>query len=459
MNEYAQDLKTKLEQVDQYVIHADIPRATNIFPDTTSSSVKSSVFTAKNIFWFLGVVLISISVVAFLTQTVLLVVDNVSHGSKNTSVKSLTLTSSAVSTTTDQQQVDDILKSVYVRADLDRNPFGVSTSTTEATSTTAHMDGGIPPMIGVSIPGVTRIGYNDAVGEEALSNNINKYDSSTFVIGGREGELGSQDSTTIGGGDDPSTQSRYSVLPKSIEPILSSKAYLVGDLETGEVILEKNADTVYPLASVSKLMTAVVAREKMDLQQIAIVSRDASGAYGSQGELVLGEKIRLRDLQFPLLMESSNDAAEVFADQYGHAKFIEEMNKKAASLDMTDTYYGDPSGLDPQNTSTPHNMFTLARYIMQHDPEIFDMTRVKQFSIKGHTWYNRNAQLPLAGFVGGKNGYIDQAKQTTVSLFDVPLAKGGVRTVVIVILKSDAKNADVNKLIAYLKKSVTYQVE
>ncbi len=427
MNEYAQTLKQKLEQVDQYVQHTEALSATDV---SSSVYTPKTLFSAKNIFWFIGVIIISVSVVAFFTQTILLVIDNATGENRTALIES-------------GVEPKSFFDEVYVRAGT--NPFALDT-TDEI------------PQVDLGIPGVSRIGYTDAIGETALSNNINKYSENTLVIGGREGELGAQ-GRTIGGGDDVLSQDRYSVAEKSVPPVLSSKAYLVADLETGEIIVEKNADTVYPLASVSKLMTAVVAREKMDMQTVAIVSRDANRAYGAQGGLALGEKIRLRDLLFPLLMESSNDAAEVFADQYGHAAFIEEMNKKAKSLDMMDTYYGDPSGLDPQNTATPKDLLKLARYIHKEDPEIYDMTRVKQFSIKGHTWYNRNGLLPVAGFVGGKNGYIDQSRQTTVSLFEVPMAKGGVRTVVIVVLRSDAKDSDVAKLLNYLKRSVTYQVE
>ena len=136
---------------------------------------------------------------------------------------------------------------------------------------------------------------------------------------------------------------------------------------------------------------------------------------------------------------------------------MEEINKKAVDLSMLDTYYGDPSGLDPRNTSTPNDLLKLARYIYKRDPQIYDMTRVKQFSIKGHTWYNKNALLLTQGFAGGKNGFIDQAKQTTVSLFDVQMAKGGVRTVVVIVLKSDNKNGDVAKTLNYLKKAAVYE--
>lgn len=425
MNAYAQKIKEKIEEVDQYVQHVQGYQATDIYAEH-----KKNKFSFKGVLWILGIAFVGISIVAFFTQIVLLVIDNIAK--KDTDVALVV------------DRFDTKLEEIYVRADL--NPFTTNEQPDLSTKVTD-----------LGIPGISRIGYSDAIGEKALSNNINKYSENTLVIGGRES--GSAGGTSIGGGDDILMQNRYSVSEKATIPTLSSKAFLVADLETGEIIVEKNADTVYPLASVSKLMTAVVAREKMDMQTVAIVSRDASRAYGGQGGLALGEKIRLRDLLFPLLMESSNDAAEVFADQFGHAGFIEEMNKKAKALDMMDTYYGDPSGLDPQNTSTPKDLLTLARYIYKNDPEIYDMTRVKQFSIKGHTWYNRNALLSYTGFVGGKNGYIDQSRQTTVSLFEIPLAKGGVRTVVVVILRSDAKDSDVSKLLNFLKKSVTYQVE
>ena len=155
-------------------------------------------------------------------------------------------------------------------------------------------------------------------------------------------------------------------------------------------------------------------------------------------------------------MESSNDAAEVFADHYGRQAFMDEMNKKTKIIGMENTYYNDPSGLDPKNSSNPKDLLKLVKYIWSKDPSIFAATRVKQFSIKGHTWFNRNAQLPLAGYVGGKNGFIDQALQTTASIFEIPTLKGGTRKVVIVILKSNDKNGDVVKLINFLKRSVVY---
>jgi D-alanyl-D-alanine carboxypeptidase len=236
---------------------------------------------------------------------------------------------------------------------------------------------------------------------------------------------------------------------------MSAQAYLIGDFETGEIILVKNDGFTSPIASVSKLMTGVVARENMSAQQFATVSRDSYNTYGAQGELTLGEKIRVGELMYPLLIESSNDGAEVIADEYGREKFMELMNKKAIELDMQATYYEDPSGLSPRNVSTVGDLFKLIRYIREQHPEIFDITRVRQYSINKHQWINQNRLAQYASFIGGKNGYIDEARQTTASVFNTELKKGK-RQIVIVILKSNDRNGDVAKLLNYLKKYIEF---
>ncbi len=435
-HEYLESLKKNLENTNSYVnTNNDIVNYPVYAVDKKKNILKYS-------FIILATLIVGVSVVSFFTQSVLLVL-NKNNNKNNVVIENKTLS--------DQQQVEDELKKLYVRADIGKNIFGTSTEVATNTEIKENKKEtfDLAKYFNVNIPGVQRIGFLEEFGNQFLSDNINKYSQGTLVIGDR----GNAEEV---GGNDELMSDKYEIIPKAISPVLSSKAYMMADLETGEIIIEKNADTIYPLASVSKLMTAVVATEKMNLNDVAIVSRDASDAYGAQGALKLGEKIILSDLIYPLLMESSNDAAEVFADHFGHQAFMDEMNKKARSLEMYDTYYGDPSGLDPKNTSTPNDLLKLVRYIWKTDPSIFATTRVKQFSIKGHTWYNRNAQLPLAGFVGGKNGFIDQALQTTASIFEIPTLKGGNRKVVIIILKSADKNGDVNKLIKFLKTSVVY---
>jgi len=237
---------------------------------------------------------------------------------------------------------------------------------------------------------------------------------------------------------------------------VTAKGYYVADLKTGERIMAKNSTEAFPIASISKLMTAVIAYEKMDLQQVVVVSRDSYNTYGAQGELLPGERIKLGDLLYPLLMESSNDGAEVIAESYGRENFISEMNKKAALLGMTDTYYEDPSGLNPKNVSSSEDLFKLLKYIKEKAPVLYDMTRVREFAILKHKWFNQNRFLNTEYFTGGKNGYIDESRWTTASTFDITLAKGGKRSIAIVLLKSENREGDAQKLIKFMQKNVFF---
>lgn len=445
-HKYLENLKSSLDNSGSYV-QSNTQSNQNLGQNLNYVNEKSKTSFLKYGLTIVVIAVVGISVVSFLTQGALLVFGKKTDSTVNGQ------TSDQSQNLTDQEKVDEALKKIYVRADLGRDVFATSTNTVKADEEKIG-DIDITKYFNVNIPGVSRIGYDERLGNNFLTDNINKYSDKTLVIG----ERGSPDGMAIGGGDgtDDLLIDKYDIVAKAFIPTLSSRAFLLADLDTGEIILDKKSDDVHPIASVSKIMTAVIATEKMNLQEVAIVSRDATNAYGGQGGLKLGEKIRLSDLVFPLLMESSNDAAEVFADHYGHQDFMDEMNRKAASLEMSDTYYNDPSGLDPKNSSTPNDLLKLVRYIWKHDPTIFDTTRVKQFSIKGHTWLNRNPQLLLTGYIGGKNGYIDQALQTTASIFEIPTVKGGTRKVVIVILKSNDKNGDVIKLINFMKKSVVY---
>jgi len=254
-----------------------------------------------------------------------------------------------------------------------------------------------------------------------------------------------------------STTKEYTFPATAKIPTTGALAYLVADIKTGEVIIQKGETSAYPLASVSKLMTALVATENMDLKKYTTVSRDSYNTLGAEGNLALGEKLKLSDLMYPLLMESSNDGAEVIADEYGHPEFLQMMNKTAALLGMKNTYYEDPSGLNPKNVSTVGDQFKLAKYIYEKYPSIFDTTLVKIFKVGNHTWTNRNAiLLNISTFIGGKNGFIDEAKQTTVSLFNISMLKGGQRVVAVVELKSPDKTTDAKKLLDFVTKNVTY---
>jgi D-alanyl-D-alanine carboxypeptidase len=235
-------------------------------------------------------------------------------------------------------------------------------------------------------------------------------------------------------------------------------AYLVGDLETGEIIIQENIDTIFPIASVSKLVTALVARDELPAKTEVVVSKTALATYGPSGGLFSGEKVRAGDLLYPLLLESSNDVAQLIAEQFEANEFQRLMNKKVLELGMNNSSFEEASGLSKNNLSTAKDLFMLARYIYKEAPEILDVTRIKQYALLKHTWVNHNYMLRFDTFVGGKNGYTDEALRTTVSLFELPIKRGEVteiRPVVIVVLHTDTREQDVVRLLDFVKKSVT----
>ena len=165
--------------------------------------------------------------------------------------------------------------------------------------------------------------------------------------------------------------SKYFYLNKDLNEQIkvSALAYLVGDLNTGEVILAKNQDQKFPIASISKLTTALITKEIMEPNDALLISKRALDTEGKNGGLKIGEEIETSDLLYPLLLESSNDAAEILAEHFGRDIFIKKMNEVAENLKMSGTSYEDPSGLSPGNQSTTSDLFKLAGYLNQTKPE------------------------------------------------------------------------------------------
>ncbi|HEY4512354.1 MAG TPA: serine hydrolase [Candidatus Paceibacterota bacterium] len=254
----------------------------------------------------------------------------------------------------------------------------------------------------------------------------------------------------------PSINGQYYFLgPNYKQPITSGQAFVVADIDTGEVIIEKNPDAVFPIASVSKLITALVAKQYMNLRDIVTVSRSSVEIYGTAGGLRTGEKILVNDLFYPLLIESSNDAAEVLAENFGYDEFIKHMNEKAKELDMTSTSFFEPSGLSENNVSTVYDLLKLVQHISKYHPDIWDISRIRQYAILKHSWGNASQLSRKSNFVGGKNGYTDEAHYTTASIFDA-LVDGGVRRFAVILLKSNSRENDVNALLSFLSKWVGF---
>ena len=144
---------------------------------------------------------------------------------------------------------------------------------------------------------------------------------------------------------------------------LRSSSALVQDAETGEVVYGKNAEVVVPIASITKLMTAMVVLDGgLDLEEKITLSRDdAVQMKGSRSRLRTGLTLTRRELLLLALMSSENRAAATLAHHYpgGYAAFIAAMNAKARALGMTNTHFVEPTGLSPRNVSTARDLSKL----------------------------------------------------------------------------------------------------
>ncbi len=248
----------------------------------------------------------------------------------------------------------------------------------------------------------------------------------------------------------------YYISDNANEPKISAESYIVGDLDTGEIIMAKNAESKYPIASVTKLMTAYVANGLNADDEVAKASKKALATYGQNGNFRNGEKVKVKDLLYPLLLESSNDAAEILAEHFDRTSFLSKMNQTAAKIKMNQTYYDDPSGLSSKNQSTVSDLFKLTGYIKHNSKEILSITKNRSYKTKTHTWFSNNQFLMSPNYTGGKSGFTDPAKQTVISTFNLPLGKEGTRPIGIVVLRSKDRQKDVTNIVKYLNKNVYY---
>lgn len=266
-----------------------------------------------------------------------------------------------------------------------------------------------------------------------------------IVLGGAEAGAATSTPATTGGG--------YALLPKAPDfPNLGAASFVVGDLDTGEVLAKRDESTVRPIASVSKLVTALTSLEILNQYREVEVSAEAVATNASFGHLRTGETISVGDLLYPLLLESSNDAAEVLAEAAGRNFFVDSMNAKAKALGLEDTSFADPSGLSPDNVSTAADLFKLAQYLHKYKQFVLKASLVKEFALGDHRWTNLSKLLGDDRYRGGKHGYTDEAGKTLVATFALPLSEFDDRNIAVVILRSPDPAADARKAADYLER-------
>ena len=235
-------------------------------------------------------------------------------------------------------------------------------------------------------------------------------------------------------------------------PPISASSFLSADLLSNHIFTNKESTKKLPIASLTKLMTALIATEYINLDNTATVPKEAL-IYTSKPRLNAGEKYSIYQLLFPLLMESSNESAETIARYYGRDDFIKHMNEKAISIGMLNTNFSDPSGASAENTSTTEDLFMLTKYIYNNRSFIFNITSGK---IKNSAYGNNNFTdlgkindfIDNEFFFGGKNGKTTVANETNISVFELPVGEIK-RPIVFIVLDSTNEKNDIQTLIDY----------
>ena len=235
-------------------------------------------------------------------------------------------------------------------------------------------------------------------------------------------------------------------------PELKTPHYLIADVESSTVLASSDLTTVAPIASVTKLMTALVAAEYINLDSSVYV-HEPTFVQSLVPRLGERSKVSMYSLLQLLLVESSNEAAEVIAAQLGHDVFVAKMNEKALALGMVDSHFADPSGLSAENTSSLSDLLRLAQYIYTNRSFILELTANQSINsayVGGEfgELLNFNKVEDLDNFIGGKVGETIAAGQTSVTLHTIEV-KGTKRVVAIIILGSENRNADVRELLRY----------
>lgn len=203
----------------------------------------------------------------------------------------------------------------------------------------------------------------------------------------------------------------------------SASSITIMDIDSGRVLYGKNQNEQRLIASITKIMTAIVAIESGKLNDVVVVDDAILKSYGSGIYIEIGEQIKLEDLVYGLMLRSGNDAALMIAKYVSGSveEFAKSMNDKAEKIGMKNTKFFNPHGLDEEteNISTSYDMALLTSYAMQND--IYrKISGTKNYKVttdkKTYVWKNKNKLMfDYEYTTGGKTGFTKKARRTLVT--------------------------------------------
>lgn len=247
-----------------------------------------------------------------------------------------------------------------------------------------------------------------------------------------------------------------SALADTTAPEVTAKAAFFIDINTGQVLFEKNENDRLPIASLTKIMTVIVTLENKSWDNTYTISDTAANMEPDHMELIAGEKLTAEELLDGVFTVSANDAAEALAEGSVNSRdeFINLMNQKAKQIGMNNTLFINPTGLEEDNKNQYSSAFDVAlmsRYAIVHWPHLIDISDKPQIYLpatSAHQDYTLNSGINLLttypGVIGFKTGYTPNAGLTLVTL-----AKRDNHQVLGVILNSDDRRGEARELLDY----------
>ncbi|OGH10568.1 MAG: hypothetical protein A2857_06785 [Candidatus Levybacteria bacterium RIFCSPHIGHO2_01_FULL_36_15] len=243
------------------------------------------------------------------------------------------------------------------------------------------------------------------------------------------------------------------------KPEISALSVISYDLTSERMLYDKNIKSRYPIASLTKIMTAVIALENEDFYQKIKISKSAAGIGEDSMGLTKGEEYSLEDLMYGLILHSGNDAAEAIAESMpsGRSNFIYLMNKKAEDLGLSDTHFTNPTGLegDGKQYSSVFDLLVITRYGLNNgnfakivstvDYEIPYTEQHKQIYLFNET----NLLTTYPGVKGVKTGYTDEAGLCLVTYLEYDGHK-----IIAILLNSTNRIMEMKDLLDYSLKTL-----
>ncbi|MFH0791704.1 MAG: serine hydrolase [bacterium] len=252
------------------------------------------------------------------------------------------------------------------------------------------------------------------------------------------------------------------------EPTISASGaiavYIDETNKVSQVLFEKNADRKLPIASITKLMTALIVLDNYSIDTKITITQKATSQKDNNGKLKAKEEFTIGDLLYPMLVESDNGVAYVLAEKDGADLFIKKMNDRAKDIGLNSTIFFNPTGLDPDNSkkiinqSTARDIYLLTTYLLDKPLiwEVLKTSRINFYSsgnvfhheiISTNEFLENRPVLWKDRVIGGKTGWTIEANGCLMLVVNTQSGQGKI---IAVILGADDRFKEMEKLIDWV---------